>query len=335
MNLIRRTWATAGSAVLALTLLGCAVEVPEFTPPPRDEQVLPVMDEARMDRVLAGVEEHVAAADADLKKDELPPRVIGRAAQMRGWEFTLAAKTKEIELETPYVPQPLTTDPLVEIIAATDTWPRQVMVITDPPPEGNTNLLLVLEQADPRAEYALMSWVRLLPGVTTPAADAAAIGSVQLAPDAEGLKFTPEAAIANYTDLLNNGSESKHADAFEEDSYRTLLEEELKALKEAVTRAGKMSQETTKVGSVYTLQTFDGGAIVVGGMKSEQVYDKTVSGAKMRVGGMIAALNGGTHEVQSKLIATYEHMVAFYVPPADSDKKVTLLGAERILSKVE
>ncbi len=325
----------AFALVLAGTLAACAVPVPEFTPPPEETQVYPVLDESRLDRVLAAVNDTLAEADADADKEELTPRVSGRAAQMRGWEYSLAKATKKAELEDPYTPQPLATDPAVAIIAATDDWPRQVMVITDPPEDGNIPLLLALQQESPRDQYSLQGWARLLPGVTTPQTDAAASGSEQLAPDSEGLILTPEETVKAYADVLNKGKDSKHAKKFAEDEYRSLLNEEKKALSESLEVAGKVTQETKQAGPTYALSTFDGGAIVLSGMTTEQKYEKTVRQAKMKVGSLVAAKNDGNSEVDSTLTAVYQHMVAFYVPAEDSEDKIDVLGAERVLSSVK
>lgn len=327
--------AVVALAIAGITLGSCAVPVPEFTPPPEETQVYPVLDESRLDRVLATVNDTLAEADADADKEELTPRVSGRAAQMRGWEYSLAKATKKAELEDPYQPQPLATDPAVSIIAATEDWPRQVMVITDPPEDGNIPLLLTLQQESPRDQYSLQGWARLLPGVTTPQTDATATGSEQLSPDSEGLILAPEEAVAAYADVLNKGKDSKHAKKFEKDQYRSLLNEERKALAESLEVAGKVTQETKQAGPTYALSTFDGGAIVFGGLTTEQKYEKTVRQAKMKVGSFVAAKNGGDSEVDSTLTAVYQHMVAFYVPPEDSEDKIDVLGAERVLSSVK
>lgn len=327
--------AWAGALAAALTLGGCAVPVPEFTPPPADTQAFPVLDEGRLERVLISINETLREADAAADKKELSDRVTGRAAQMRGWEYSLAKATVKAEMEEPYTPQALSTDPAVSAIAATDEWPREIMVITDPPEGGNVPLLMMLRQESPRENYTLRGWVRLLPGVTTPQMHATASGSEQLEPDAEGLLLTPEETVEAYADVLNKGSKSKQVKKFSKDAYRELLTEERKALKESLEVAGKITHSTSAAGETMALSTFDGGAIVFGGMKTEQVYEKTVTGAKMRVGDIVSAKNGGEAEVETTLTAVYQHMVAFYVPPADSDEKISILGAERVLSSVK
>lgn len=331
----RLTRALLGAGIAGtLALGGCAVPVPEFTPPPEESHVYPVLDETRLDRVLAAVNDTLAKADADGEKGELTTRIDGRARSMRTWEYALAKATTEAEMENPYTPQALSTDPAVEIVAATQEWPRHVVVITDPPAEGNIPLMLVLAQDGPRDPYSLRSWVRLLPATTTPQMHAPEAGSPQLEPDADGLLLSPEEAVSAYADLLNKGDDSEFKDSFEEDMYANLLKEELKGLNQSLSVAGKVTQKNGKRGDIYALETFDGGAIVISGMRSEQTYEKTVPRAKMRVGDLVAALNEGEADVATKLMATYEHMLAFYVPPADSDEKIRLLGAERVLAKV-
>lgn len=319
-----------------MLLLGaCSVPVPEFTPPPEESQVYPVLDETRLDRVLAEINETLKEADKDADKKELTPRVSGRAAQMRGWEYSLAKATKKADMDSPYTPQALGTSPAVSIVAATDDWPRHVMVVTDPPEEGQIPLILTLSQEHPRDEYTLRGWVRLMPGVTTPQMHAVESGSEQLDEDAEDLLLSPESAIKAYAGILNEGKDAKNYKKFEEDQYQELLSEELKGLKDSLDVAGKVSQKTTSAGEIVAMASFDGGAIVFGGLKTEQNYEKTVSQAKMRVGDLVAAKNDGNATVESKLTAVYNHMVAFYVPAEDSEEKISLLGAERVLSSVK
>lgn len=320
---------------LALGLGACAVPVPEFTPPPTEATAYPVMDESQLQRVLAGVNETLQEADAAESRAELTDRITGLAERMRGWEYALARATEEADLDEPYTPQPLGTDPAVAAVAATSEWPRWVMVITDPPEGGNLPLLLALTQEGPRDLYSLAGWVRLLPGVTTPQMHAPASGSAQLGPQAEGLVLSPEAAVEAYAELLS-GEETEEGEAFaEEDPYREILDAEFEALSDSLEVAGRVRQVTTPVGSALALETFDGGAIVFGGLKTVHTYEKTVSGAKMMVGDQVSALNDGQAEVDSELTAEYRHMVAFYIPPEGSEEPVNVLGAERVLRDVK
>lgn len=334
---MRNRTARAASLLAALTLAmgACAVPVPEFTPPPAETQVYPVLDESRLDRVLAAINDTIAEADAEASRSELSDRVTGRAARMRGWEYALAKATEEAELEDPYTPQPLGTHPAVTAVAATDEWPRQIMVITDPPEGGNVPLLLALEQETARDHYALTGWVRLMPGVTTPQMHAPASGSTQVEAEAEGFLLSPADTVAAYADIINDGEEADDYDLFAEDAYRGLLAEELEALTSSLRVAGRVTQETTRTGPTVALETFDGGAIVFGGLKTVHTYEKTVANARMMVGDWVSAMNDGESEVSTKLAAEYQQMIAFYVPAADSSEEITVLGAERVLRSVK
>src|SRR5699024_8368067 len=141
----------AAALLAAAGLAGCAVPVPETTPEPESTVVYPVLDEGRLDRVLAAVQESLDAADAELDADLLAPRVTERAEQTRAAAYRLAKATADED--DPYELQPLGTDDAAAAIAATREWPRTVMVVTPPPEESNAPRLLVLRQQDPRAEY--------------------------------------------------------------------------------------------------------------------------------------------------------------------------------------
>src|SRR5690625_4788715 len=86
---------------LALGVGACSVPVPEFTPPPVDAEVHPVLDEQRLDDILAQVNDVLAKADEDADKGELSPRIEGRAKQMRAWEYARSEDRRKAEVEEP------------------------------------------------------------------------------------------------------------------------------------------------------------------------------------------------------------------------------------------
>lgn len=318
----------------ALLLAGCAIPVPTVEPDAAPEGPQPALDEARLDRVLDAVAEAVAAGDEASDPEQFGTRVDGPAFQTREAEYRLAEATADTDEATS--PQPLPTEPQVVVMGNADTWPKTIFVFTTIAEGMNTPLLLGLQQADPRADYELVGWVRLLPEVTTPATAIPAEGSPQVAADAEGLVLSPAETVRAYADVLQNGDESENADTFAADIFRTFVAEDREAISESVEDAGTYS-ETFEIArwTPLSLQTADGGAIVIGALRSQQTYERTIEDSEMTVGGQIALMGGSESiDVESSLTATYFLTVAFYVPPESEDGTIQVLGAERVLEDV-
>ncbi|MFC4555954.1 hypothetical protein [Georgenia faecalis] len=325
----RRGARTAAAAVVVLSLGACAGEVPQPDPDPVASTPAPVLDEDRIDRVLADIDETIAEADAALDPALLAERFSGPALAMREAEYRLAAAS-----DGEYTPTPLTTDSQVEVVAATDTWPRTVLVVSHPPEGSNLPLLIALTQPDARSQYTVWLWTRLLPGVATPPTANPETGSTPLAGDAEGLRATPDETLAAYAETLNN-PDSANAGLFAEDAYKTAYREELTTLAATIEAAGSVARTNEVIpGSVAALSTSDGGAIVVGALRSQLTLSRTVEGATLHAGGSIGTLLGDDTIVENAVDGVYDVTLAFHVPPADSDEPIEVLGADQILVEV-
>ncbi|MBZ2199514.1 hypothetical protein [Occultella gossypii] len=331
-TLRRRLQALAAATALGAVLASCAIPIPEVDADPAPTDPVPVMDESRLERVLTSLEETIAAADEAGDATLLESRVAGAALRVRTAEYALATATASSD--APYVVQPLTGLADVEIISNTESWPHTIMVVTEIPDGANVPLLLTLEQTTPRDPYLLTNWIRLFPAITMPATSIGSIGSPQVPLDAEGLVLPPGQVVAAYADVLTN-SASQYAPTFAEDNLRTALAAELTGLSTAVEEAGTVANTVSaSADPILTLATDDGGAIVIGSMAMAQVFTKTVEDATLEVGGRLEILAGGDGEIDETLTATYEQMVAFYVPPAAEGAQITVLGGEHVLTAV-
>lgn len=324
--------AAAATAVLA----GCAIPLPEVEADPVVEGPQPALDEPRTDRVLTAVAEAIAAGDEAADPELLAPRLTGPALTTREAEYALAEATADTDLATQ--PQQLTTEPQVVAVSQSEEWPKTIFVYTEIADGMNTPLLIGLQQDDPRADYQMFAWVRLLPEVTTPATAVIAEGSPQVAADDDTLALTPEATVAAYADALHD-TESDHADTFAEDLFRTYVTDDRIAIRSSIDDAGEYSEAyaADEDFTPVSLATSDGGAIVFGAISSQQKYERTIEDSEMTVGGEIALLAGEeeTIDVETSVTASYYLTVAFYVPPADAeDTQIQVLGAERVLDTV-
>lgn len=327
---MRRTASAAAAAALAVALLaGCAPEpAPTLATPPVPEFAPPAVSEERAQEILFDVEDVVAQADEATDADLLAPRVTGAAEEMRRLQYAV----KNAGDEGGEVPD-LWADAALTVVTATDSWPRSILAVSAPTAGTTQRLMLALAQKAPRDPYKMVAWSVLLPGAETPTFASPDIGSAPVKGDEASLVATPTEALDWYAQLLTS-SESEHADAFDEDAYRLWIAEELSGLSQAVEVAGEVSSETTPGDVVFGIGTADGGAVVFGTVETAITLRKTIDGAELTLGDELARL-GGTEEVENAAVAKYKQMVSFYIPPADSDAKIQVLGAERVLAAVD
>lgn len=317
-----------GAVALAatLTLAACAVALPQPDPEPEPPEPLPVLSTEQAGRVLAAVDEVLTTADAALDPAALPTRVEDPALTMRSAQYTLTQRSGGA--------RPLgdiTTDEQVLVIAASDSWPRSVLAVT-PPPEGSaTYLALVLRQDDPRSQYKLWGWVRLFPGVETPPMATPEAGSPELPPDAPGLVATPEETVAGYADFLVNGANSASASIFGTDPLAQSLAEGLATSRANLSGIADVGFAAEPVADqLVSFETAEGGAVVIGTIRTSTSYTKTLEGATLTLGSDIGQWLGDGN-VPTAAAVTRDAVVAFSVPPAAEGAVVKVLGAEIVL----
>ena len=323
-----RAAAAAASLALAAGLAGCSQPLPVPTPDALPAATPPAMSVEQAERILDEVADALAAADVDHATAALFPRVVGPAAQIRSAEYRLAGLGGDPDAVTS-----LTTSPQTIVLPTTDTWPRTVMVITQAPADLQAPLLLTLVQATPRAPYALWSWARLFPGVSTPVIAQPEVGSDPVAPDVAGtLAVSPTDVLAQYVDLLTNRDQSPYAGVFTDDPMRQLIWDTRDGWLEVVGANGTLA-ETYAPGSagVQAIATADGGALVVGTISTTTTI--TLTDSTLKIGDQTAVFLG-TDTVKSNLSITWASVVAFVVPPAGADAQIQVLGGEHSLIQV-
>ncbi|AEG44968.1 hypothetical protein [Isoptericola variabilis] len=329
----RRGLTAAGAVVVASVLLaGCAEEVPTPRPEPASEGPALSQDQeaAVLEQVGAVLGEGTESGDPAVLK----PRVTGPALEVRTSQLAVAKVRGDTDLVTE-IPSSY-----AQLVSPTATeWPRTAYAITEATENLETNRLVVLEQADARADYRMWAWVQLVPGVTMPAFADAQLGSESVAPDDASLAVTPADALARYADVLTKGpEESEHGDAFD------LLDADLvnrvqadasnlrnsDSFKEA---AGKYSISfEPRKDDVRAVRTADGGAVVVGVVVgSELVQAEPEAKVPPLTRTQEALLDG--KEPTNVLRTEYTDMVALYVPPSGSEDKIRPLGYSHVATK--
>lgn len=329
----RRSVAGLTMAALALGLVACVPEVPEVTPDPETDNIEPVLDEPRLQAVLEDVEAHIAEADEAADPELLESRMDDPALRVRASEYRLAEATAGSDAATE--PRALSTQSQVSIVAATQEWPRIILVVTEIPDGANLPLLIGLRQDAPRDPYQMFSWTQLLPGITMPETEVPEIGSSPVAGDSEDFFLPPDEALKQYADVLSNGSDSEFAAHFADDVFREAVQSEVDNLAEGVEESGAFRHATVPgEDPIVAMRTAAGGVIVIGDLSTRYRFTKTEEDGEMEVGGQLAQLSDSDGEVNENLRGIYDVMVALYVPAPSEDAEVTVLGVERVLQRV-
>lgn len=315
----RRT-RVAALVAAALMLAACSTPLPEPQPDAVPAALPPAVSTEQVDDVVTEVAAVLAEADAALDPTLLDSRVSGPARQIRGVEYALRLAGDEAAL-TPVPPAAQTV-----VAPATDSWPRTVMVVTEPPADLQPPLLLTLVQADPRSQYTLWSWARLFPGVEMPATAQPEVGSAPVAGADESLAVPATEVVARYVDVLTNGDASPHAATFTPDPLRAGIVATRDAFAGVVGENGTLAETyAPSPEGPYAIGTADGGAIVVGAFTT--VTTITLADSTLTIGDQTASLLGRT-TVASNLAISWLSVVAFAVPPAGSTEPVRVLGGE-------
>lgn len=327
----------------ALTLGGAgagaafADETPTPTPTPTStttsvpkgaNQVPPAVTVPQLERIVKRIS--VSAANADAKADPnlAKERFTGAALQLREANYAIRAK-KADQPALPAIP----SDPIVlSLPQATDSWPRTVTAVIEMPKdaEGKEQApqALTLVQETPRDNYMVEYAISLEPKAKVPNLAPASIGAAIVRPDSKLLALPPNQVAAAYGDVLMNGDQSKYASLFsaEGDTLRTAVGAEWKAQQKAAVPATASLTFTTAVGPAddVAMATNDSGAMVWVDLQEAQQLKVVEAGAEVNAGPTAAAL--GVASSKTGIETTYGYQLAFYVPPAGSDAKITLLG---------
>lgn len=321
----RRPLAVLGALAVATGLVACSPPLPTPQPDAVPAVVQPAVSADQVESVLADLGDVVAAADGAGDATLLEPRVTGPALTIRQAQYV-----QQLAGLTAITPLPVT--PQTIVAPATQEWPRVVMVVTEPPEDLTAPLLLTLVQESPRSQYQLFSWSRLFPGVEMPQTATPELGSAPVAPGDAELSVAPSDVLLRYADVLSHGAESQHAATFAEDPLHAGIASLREGYVAAVGENGTFT-ETYQPGDQgpYALATADGGAIVVGTIRT--VTTMTFSDSTVTFGPQTMALLG-KDTVTSNLETTWLSTVAFEVPPVGSAEPIRMLGAEHVQIQV-
>ena len=333
----RRMRIRAVSAVLAVLSLSSALGACEGPVPQTHKDIVTGSDTATSaspspdltedqeqrirERLLGAIQE---ATDAK-NTDGLDQSMSGPALKIRTAQIDISTKTGAVDSRTN-----IPTDVAQTIIPTQNGWPRTFFTITTTTEDQQTKRLLVMKQESATTNYKLWAAARLFPGAQLPRFSVPTIGSPMGEPDDSGLKLTPEQAVEQYADVLENGSNSEYAAAFADDYFRQQLDELTATVQEGIERNNGSQKQTFTVVSdgIAVIRSADGGDLVVAQIDSEWVREAGEGRQSLPASDAERALFGDA-EATSTITVGYVNVIALYIPPANTDGQVTAVGAEQ------
>ncbi|RHA44574.1 hypothetical protein [Cellulomonas rhizosphaerae] len=320
--------AAALTAGLVALLTACSSSLPEPTPPPAPAVAPAAVTPGQSSRILDDLGTVLTAADKKLDAKLLEPRLEDPALEMREAEYVRADAT-----DGDREPTALPTTAQATIVPRTESWPRTQLVVTDQPADLQAQRILVLRQDDPRAQFKLWGWSRLLPSTQMPPTAKAEIGSPVVAPDSEALVVTPQDAIAQYADVLTKDTKSKYDDDFAKNASRDEINDLRERNEKAVKGSGTYDETYTADDEpVVSLGTIDGGAIVVGRLTALAKTTLTLKGATLPISDPFYRALTGKKTAKKSVVRTSTDVLVLYVPPKGSDAPMSVLAFESVIT---
>jgi hypothetical protein len=329
-----RKVAVAVSLTLTAGLLtGCTPTTTATpTPTPTGDVVVdpPVVTQDQAERILQDVSKVANAADKAKNRDLLTPRFAGPAYDLRSTVYFLQGKDDKIAS-----PQPIVSKPIALMLpAASSTWPRSFMAVTDQPGDALPQLL-VLTQDNPRTNYTVRFVIGLMPGAKIPNVPAAEQGSIPVASDSAYLKLQPLGIPVAYGDVIDKGSASTFAGLFNvtKDKFYQDISASQKAQIKKLTKGKIQFKHSLSSREVVCLSTNSGGALVALYMRDTYTIRPVKSGSAVSVSGQEKLMLGSAGSTTG-IRTVYGNMMLFYVPAASDTDRVRLLGVTSGLIRV-
>lgn len=316
----------------AATMLGvaaCGDQPPQ--PQSQSSTQTPDITEAQEKAVRKSILDVLDASDNAKSPDGLAARVTGPALEVRTSELAIAQATGVMDPKAT-IPK----DIAQTIIPTQSGWPRSIFSITTTTQDQQSKRLLVLNQESPRSNYKLWGVVRLFQGAKLPEFAIPAIGSSMGSPDDSGLSLSPQQTVDEYADVLTHGQQSKFASQFDSDYFRDDLAKLSATVQQGMERNhGTQTQTFTPVkDQISVMRSTQGGDLVIAQINSEWTRSAGEGRESQPASDAERALFG-QGKATATMKVTYVNVLAFYVPPAKSGKKVVAVGAERQPVKVE
>lgn len=320
----------------ALVLSSCsAVPRPQTTPEPTPTaaapdapQLPPPAASARqIERIVARAIDVAAEADEARDAELLATRFAGPALTLRQVTYAILAEDSSLENQATIIPQGAVKLMLPQ---QTAEWPRTILAIVQDETDATVPpATLVLVQNSPRENYKVRYAVNLEPGITFPEVAPASLGTARLGADSAVLRMAPTLLAMAYADIMANDIESQVYLDFEVegDSLRPTVGKADRARRaaELPTTAAMTFSERPGNEPPIALSTIDSGAVVAVELLDSTLVAPVEEGAAVNTAGLVKALSG-VAMTTSGISTTHQIQLLLYVPAADSEGKIILLG---------
>lgn len=323
----------AGSLLAGGVLAACGSDPePPPAPPqgPKASEPTPVNTTEQLTTVVSEVNADVVEADKALTSEELAPRVSGSAVGFRKAAYEMIEK---VETWKDYLDVP-GAELVVPLTTVTAGFPRSSIALVQDPEQDGVRHFVALQQVDARSPYTSWGWARQLGGIEMPSVSDAQVGAENVADDTDDLLMAPVKALELYAKVLTDGDKADPDDLIAEDPFATTRHEQIQSEREDL-NAGVEKDEAATIRETYAvhdkefvgLRTDDGGAIVMGTLKSTRTVT-VQDGATMRYTEENQYTEvAGPREFTDEYIRTYGTHVALYIPPQDAEAAIQPIGA--------
>lgn len=331
----RRAFVAIPASMVVLGLLaGCSAPTSEPSPSASADQIeVPpaVVTAKQLERILGSVSKASSLADEALDKKLLTSRFAGPALSLRAVNYYLRTKSSSVAATPAIVGEPIT----FSLPAASNTWPRTIMAVTDERGDAALPQMLILQQRSPRENYRVWFNVRLMPGAKIPEVPSADAGAIPVDPASVFLKIAPQSIPAAYGDVINRGASSLSAGLFDtsKDEFYKQVSESQKSQVATLTTAKITFTHALGDKNVQSLATTAGGALVAVYMTDTYTIKPIRRISAVAVTGqekILLGADGSTTGVKS----VYGDMLLFYVPALSDEQGIRLLGVTQGLLSV-
>ena len=312
----------------SILLTGCVSEYqnPVLSPSslPAPEILTPAVTRGQVEKILSEIVDVVALSDERNDRESLETRVTGPALETRRFAYNLISRLENEDSGL----EPILEGPIQLFLPpATDSWPRNVMVVT-----GEEQLqMLVLRQESPRDQYKLYQYMSLLPGTEFPDVASEFTGANSLKLDNRFLMVSPTLLGNAVGDLLNNGPSSLWVDIVDPNNdYIKDVASVQRGLAETLSNANLDFNHELTEDPMVLLSTLDGGALVGLYMVDTYTIIPKEPGDAVAIAGDEAVLLG-TSGSATGIETRYGAMLLFHIPAAGGEARVRLLGATQQL----
>ncbi|MDE2409811.1 MAG: hypothetical protein KGL72_05840 [Actinomycetales bacterium] len=323
--------------IVAGSLTGCSVLPGSASPSPAlsgatSIQQPPVVTAAQLHTIVQRIASVVALADAGRDSKILATRVSGPAFDSRKAHYILQKASKKVK------GLPLIASQKLSLLlpAASNLWPRTVMVISSTGAADNLPQMLVLQQKTPRSQYQLWYNIGMLPGAKLPVVNTPAVGAIPVAADSLFLKIAPNALPTAFGDLIDNGQSSLSAPMFDvsDDEYYKQVAASQQSQATTLDNATIKMKHLLGNPNVISLSTVNSGALVAVFMNDKYVIKPKDRTQAVAVSGNEKLLLGSAGS-STGIKSFYGSMLLFYVPAIASKDKIITLGATQVLLSVK